>query len=246
MLLHCVSGWDRTPLFISLMRCVLWAEQLAHQSLGASEMLYFTLAYDWFLFGHKLRTRLESGEEILLFAFRFLATIASDTSFSLRDRQFFVRLGVLYRLSQLFSFIGFDYRRISTMVYSTFQRSDIPRELKCSPIERRHRLEQLSTIFQITWENALEMYNPLGRPVDTLPNRTQLSGSWVVPLGETPEDDRTAKYSPLSMVSQISSVVTSAAAMAYELAKPLLGERADTEASSSVQPGSRSEDPPDI
>ncbi|KER23825.1 hypothetical protein T265_08371 [Opisthorchis viverrini] len=244
MLLHCVSGWDRTPLFISLMRCVLWAEQLAHQSLGASEMLYFTLAYDWFLFGHKLRTRLESGEEILLFAFRFLATIASDTSFSLRD-VYGVHL-TLATLDKSSNFIGFDYRRISTMVYSTFQRSDIPRELKCSPIERRHRLEQLSTIFQITWENALEMYNPLGRPVDTLPNRTQLSGSWVVPLGETPEDDRTAKYSPLSMVSQISSVVTSAAAMAYELAKPLLGERADTEASSSVQPGSRSEDPPDI
>ncbi|KAG5442485.1 hypothetical protein CSKR_111857 [Clonorchis sinensis] len=44
----------------------------------------------------------------------------------------------------------------------------------------------------------------------------------------------------------ISSVVTSAAAMAYELTKPLLGERADTEASSSVRPRSRSEDPPDI
>ncbi|TGZ62913.1 hypothetical protein CRM22_007169 [Opisthorchis felineus] len=224
MLLHCVSGWDRTPLFISLMRCLLWAEQLAHQSLGTSEMLYFTLAYDWFLFGHKLRTRLESGEEILLFAFRFLATIASDTSFSLRD----------------------VYGAHLTPASPDGSVDKSSKELKCSPTERRHRLEQLSTIFQITWENALEIYNPLGRPVDTPPNRTQLSGSWVVPLGETPEDDRTAKYSPLSMVSQISSVVTSAAAMAYELTKPLLGERTDTEASSSVRARSRSEDPPDI
>jgi hypothetical protein len=25
MLVHCISGWDRTPLFISLLRILLWA-----------------------------------------------------------------------------------------------------------------------------------------------------------------------------------------------------------------------------
>ena len=25
MLIHCVSGWDRTPLFVSLLRLSLWA-----------------------------------------------------------------------------------------------------------------------------------------------------------------------------------------------------------------------------
>ncbi|KAF6779002.1 Myotubularin protein 14 [Paragonimus kellicotti] len=84
MLLHCVSGWDRTPLFISLMRCLLWADDLAHPSLEPAEMLYFTLAYDWFLFGHKLHTRLESGEEILRFAFCFLSTVAADSDLSIR------------------------------------------------------------------------------------------------------------------------------------------------------------------
>ena len=69
MLIHCVSGWDRTPLFVSLLRLSLWAVSQAamsyeysihscicqdgrvHQSLGAAEILYFTVAYDWLLFG---------------------------------------------------------------------------------------------------------------------------------------------------------------------------------------------------
>ncbi|CAL8089556.1 unnamed protein product [Calicophoron daubneyi] len=83
ILLHCVSGWDRTPLFVSLIRCLLWADDLAHHSLSPSEMLYCTLAYDWFLFGHKLQTRIESGEEILRFAFSFLGEVASNPELSL-------------------------------------------------------------------------------------------------------------------------------------------------------------------
>ena len=71
MLIHCVSGWDRTPLFVSLLRLSLWAVSQAvyftaidffvhvcfeqdgrvHQSLCAAEILYFTVAYDWLLFG---------------------------------------------------------------------------------------------------------------------------------------------------------------------------------------------------
>jgi len=68
MLIHCVSGWDRTPLFVSLLRLSLWAvshytisndtivcirvqDGKVHKSLCAAEMLYFTIAYDWLLFG---------------------------------------------------------------------------------------------------------------------------------------------------------------------------------------------------
>ena len=67
ILIHCVSGWDRTPLFVSLLRLSLWAvsysatvpcnrvccvqDGRAHQSLTAAEILYFTVAYDWLLFG---------------------------------------------------------------------------------------------------------------------------------------------------------------------------------------------------
>jgi len=52
ILVHCISGWDRTPLFVSLLRLSLWAEGAIHQSLSALEILYLTIAYDWFLFGY--------------------------------------------------------------------------------------------------------------------------------------------------------------------------------------------------
>ena len=51
LLVHCISGWDRTPLYISLLRLSLWADGVAHKSLSAVEMVYLTLAYDWYLFG---------------------------------------------------------------------------------------------------------------------------------------------------------------------------------------------------
>uniref|UniRef100_A0A6B2EDA4 Putative phosphatidylinositol 3-phosphate 3-phosphatase myotubularin mtm1 n=1 Tax=Phlebotomus kandelakii TaxID=1109342 RepID=A0A6B2EDA4_9DIPT len=81
MLIHCISGWDRTPLFVSLMRLSLWADGLIHQSLSPLQMLYFTIAYDWYLFGHKLPDRLNKGEDIFFFCFYFLKYIAhSDFS----------------------------------------------------------------------------------------------------------------------------------------------------------------------
>ncbi|KAL6041583.1 Myotubularin-related protein 14 [Balamuthia mandrillaris] len=51
LLVHCVSGWDRTPLWISLLRLSLWADGVVHHSLSAEEMLYLTVGYDWLLFG---------------------------------------------------------------------------------------------------------------------------------------------------------------------------------------------------
>uniref|UniRef100_A0A8C1Y8A6 Myotubularin-related protein 14 n=1 Tax=Cyprinus carpio TaxID=7962 RepID=A0A8C1Y8A6_CYPCA len=51
LLVHCISGWDRTPLFVSLLRLSLWADGAIHASLEPSEILYLTIAYDWFLFG---------------------------------------------------------------------------------------------------------------------------------------------------------------------------------------------------
>nr|CAH8874894.1 unnamed protein product [Trichobilharzia regenti] len=84
LLLHCVSGWDRTPLFICLLRCLLWADDLMHSSLKPIQMLYLTLGYDWFLFGHKLQTRMELGEEILRFTFQFISEMANCTDLSLR------------------------------------------------------------------------------------------------------------------------------------------------------------------
>eukprot|EP00730_Choanoeca_flexa_P019432 TRINITY_DN9492_c0_g1_i1.p1 TRINITY_DN9492_c0_g1~~TRINITY_DN9492_c0_g1_i1.p1 ORF type:complete len:660 (+),score=136.98 TRINITY_DN9492_c0_g1_i1:202-2181(+) len=78
ILVHCVSGWDRTPLFISLLRLSLWADGVIHQSLNAEQILYLTVGYDWLLFGHMLPTRLNKGEEIFLFCFDFLQYITED------------------------------------------------------------------------------------------------------------------------------------------------------------------------
>uniref|UniRef100_A0A1A9VKM3 Uncharacterized protein n=1 Tax=Glossina austeni TaxID=7395 RepID=A0A1A9VKM3_GLOAU len=78
LLIHCISGWDRTPLFVSLVRLSLWADNLIHQSLNALQMAYFTLAYDWYLFGHQLPDRLKRGEDIMFFCFHVLKFITDD------------------------------------------------------------------------------------------------------------------------------------------------------------------------
>ncbi|XP_075039593.1 phosphatidylinositol-3,5-bisphosphate 3-phosphatase MTMR14 isoform X2 [Mixophyes fleayi] len=78
LLVHCISGWDRTPLFVSLLRLSLWADGMVHSTLEPAEILYLTVAYDWFLFGHMLADRLSKGEEIFFFCFNFLKHITSD------------------------------------------------------------------------------------------------------------------------------------------------------------------------
>ena len=78
ILLHCISGWDRTPLFVSLVRLSLWADGLIHTSLDAEEIVYFTLVYDWLLFCHLFSDRINKEEEIMHFCFDFLKHISSD------------------------------------------------------------------------------------------------------------------------------------------------------------------------
>lgn len=72
MLVHCISGWDRTPLFVSMIRMTLWADGIIHKSLSAKQMMYLTIAYDWYLFGHNLPDRLYKGEDIFFFCFNML------------------------------------------------------------------------------------------------------------------------------------------------------------------------------
>lgn len=78
LLIHCISGWDRTPLFVSLLRLSLWADGMVHQSLDATEILYLTITYDWMLFCHKLVDRLDKGEEIFFFCFYMLKHLVSE------------------------------------------------------------------------------------------------------------------------------------------------------------------------
>ena len=86
MLIHCISGWDRTPHIVSLLRILLWAEGESHQSLNVDQMLYLTVAYDWFLFGHQLAHRLKKSHEIMFYTFDVLGHLLSaDFSLYLGD-----------------------------------------------------------------------------------------------------------------------------------------------------------------
>ncbi|XP_071375360.1 phosphatidylinositol-3,5-bisphosphate 3-phosphatase MTMR14 isoform X2 [Centroberyx affinis] len=87
LLVHCISGWDRTPLFVSLLRLSLWADGAVHASLEPAEILYLTIAYDWFLFGHMLPDRLSKGEEIFFFCFNFLKHIVSEKFSAIRKQR---------------------------------------------------------------------------------------------------------------------------------------------------------------
>ncbi|XP_022915337.1 phosphatidylinositol-3,5-bisphosphate 3-phosphatase MTMR14 [Onthophagus taurus] len=77
-LIHCISGWDRTPMFVSLVRISMWADGVIHHSLSPLEMLYLTVAYDWFLFGHDLPNRRSKNEEIFYFCFYMLKHIEDE------------------------------------------------------------------------------------------------------------------------------------------------------------------------
>uniref|UniRef100_A0A3Q2Z4J4 Myotubularin related protein 14 n=1 Tax=Hippocampus comes TaxID=109280 RepID=A0A3Q2Z4J4_HIPCM len=79
LLVHCISGWDRTPLFVSLLRLSLWADGAVHSSLEAAEILYLTIAYDWFLFGPNLYLfKFLFCFIIFFFCFNFLKHIVSE------------------------------------------------------------------------------------------------------------------------------------------------------------------------
>ncbi len=97
VLIHCISGWDRTPLFIGLLRILLWAEGCVHQSLNHEQILYLVVAYDWMLFGygavsysdffrHQFVSRRAEGCDIFYFAFWAIShLLGSDYSYSLRE-----------------------------------------------------------------------------------------------------------------------------------------------------------------
>jgi len=78
ILLHCISGWDRTPLWIGIMRILLWAEGLIHRSLDAEQLTYLVIAYDWLLFGHQLAKRLKENSEIMYCAFWLLQYLTDE------------------------------------------------------------------------------------------------------------------------------------------------------------------------
>uniref|UniRef100_A0A7N5ZTJ7 Myotubularin related protein 14 n=1 Tax=Anabas testudineus TaxID=64144 RepID=A0A7N5ZTJ7_ANATE len=110
LLVHCISGWDRTPLFVSLLRLSLWADGAVHASLEPAEILYLTIAYDWFLFGtccFFLNQTLFFLLQIFFFCFNFLKHIVSE-KFSVKKQRCvipFLDRGSVTSLSSEFSLI---------------------------------------------------------------------------------------------------------------------------------------------
>ncbi|KAJ3450462.1 myotubularin-related protein [Anaeramoeba flamelloides] len=84
LLIHCLSGWDRTPLFISMIRLSLWADGLLHSHFSAKEMAYFLVSYDWYLFYHRLRRRLQEKAELIHFVV-YMMQFLTDSKFSLNN-----------------------------------------------------------------------------------------------------------------------------------------------------------------
>uniref|UniRef100_A0A8B9RN52 Myotubularin related protein 14 n=1 Tax=Astyanax mexicanus TaxID=7994 RepID=A0A8B9RN52_ASTMX len=93
LLVHCISGWDRTPLFVSLLRLSLWADGAVHASLEPAEILYLTI--------------------IFFFCFNFLKHIVSEKFSVIRKQSFMFLLesrdrGSVTSLSSDFSLITED------------------------------------------------------------------------------------------------------------------------------------------
>lgn len=103
LLVHCISGWDRTPLFVSMIRLSLWADGVVHKNLNAHEILYLTIGYDWFLFGHQLPSRLYKGEDIFYFCFYMLKHITRNKYSCVGRRRLEINFFVFF-LYQQFQF----------------------------------------------------------------------------------------------------------------------------------------------
>ncbi|XP_021550605.1 myotubularin-related protein 14 isoform X5 [Neomonachus schauinslandi] len=78
------------PDFLTCSLNIDWSQYqdgLIHTSLKPAEILYLTVAYDWFLFGHMLVDRLSKGEEIFFFCFNFLKHIISEEFSALKTQR---------------------------------------------------------------------------------------------------------------------------------------------------------------
>uniref|UniRef100_A0A8C6QZ79 Myotubularin related protein 14 n=1 Tax=Nannospalax galili TaxID=1026970 RepID=A0A8C6QZ79_NANGA len=95
LLVHCISGWDRTPLFISLLRLSLWADGLIHTSLKPAEILYLTVGgFSWnatfcllqiFFFCFNFLKHITSEEFSALKTQRRKSLLARDAGFTVED-----------------------------------------------------------------------------------------------------------------------------------------------------------------
>ncbi|KAG7478393.1 hypothetical protein MATL_G00080110 [Megalops atlanticus] len=171
LLVHCISGWDRTPLFVSLLRLSLWADGAVHASLEPAEILYLTIAYDWFLFGHMLPDRLSKGEEIFFFCFNFLKHIVSEKFSSVRKQR---------RKNSQFRDTEFTVEDLCLM----------------KPIHRGS-VTSLSSDFSLITEDAVAGFSLPAEGVDLLSGAPQGQAPWRKPRTSSPQTVMWNKPTPL-------------------------------------------------
>uniref|UniRef100_A0A671TL21 Myotubularin related protein 14 n=1 Tax=Sparus aurata TaxID=8175 RepID=A0A671TL21_SPAAU len=174
LLVHCISGWDRTPLFVSLLRLSLWADGAVHASLEPSQILYLTIAYDWFLFGHMLPDRLSKGEEIFFFCFNFLKHIVSEKFSAVKKLSLAVCFvsesrdrGSVTSLSSEFSLITEEAGGASSLTTDTVDMfSSQPQASSWCPLlsERQARLEAVREVFLAAYSSTVGLKSSAPSP----------------------------------------------------------------------------------
>jgi len=166
ILIHCQSGWHRTPLFISLLRLSLWADGYIHQSLTVEEILYLTLAYDWYLFGHNLPERLKYDEEILYFTFLILPHLVGN-EFIFQPSNVTRKQSILLP-TEANNHCSLEHRTCNTSSYC-----NIEQDLTKKTI-RKDKLLALSNLFHVCYRTVI----PYGSSkIDSRPQRLNIARS---------------------------------------------------------------------
>uniref|UniRef100_A0A3Q2DAR9 Myotubularin related protein 14 n=1 Tax=Cyprinodon variegatus TaxID=28743 RepID=A0A3Q2DAR9_CYPVA len=156
LLVHCISGWDRTPLFVSLLRLSLWA--VSPSSAPPS---------------HMLPDRLSKGEEIFFFCFNFLKHIVSEKFSAVRkQRPFWLFSGSRDRGS--ITSLSSDFSLITEEPPANFGPSELflsltpgvcPSPPRCSlPSERQARLEAVREIFLAAYSSTVGLRSSAPSP----------------------------------------------------------------------------------
>uniref|UniRef100_A0A8C2WB33 Myotubularin related protein 14 n=1 Tax=Cyclopterus lumpus TaxID=8103 RepID=A0A8C2WB33_CYCLU len=86
LLVHCISGWDRTPLFVSLLRLSLWADGAVHASLEPAEILYLTIVLS--IAVSPLIKHVFFLLQIFFFCFNFLKHIVSEKFSAVKKQRY--------------------------------------------------------------------------------------------------------------------------------------------------------------
>uniref|UniRef100_A0AAY4E1M6 Myotubularin related protein 14 n=1 Tax=Denticeps clupeoides TaxID=299321 RepID=A0AAY4E1M6_9TELE len=90
LLVHCISGWDRTPLFVSLLRLSLWAVSRCHPSHFPIDSSHVSYISDFSSFAQKhytLLKRTSKTTHIFFFCFNFLKHIVSEKFSAIRKQR---------------------------------------------------------------------------------------------------------------------------------------------------------------